>query len=142
MRDLSTTPTTFFLDRSLGRYSIANALRAAGASVEIHDDHFAPAATDAEWLGAVGTRGWLVLTKDKRIQQRVIELTAVAKARVRMFQLTAGNLQASEMAAAFVGALSKMEAFARGNPAPFIASVTRGGRVGMLLNRARLKRFL
>ena len=30
----------FFIDRSLGRRHVAQALRAAGAVVEIHDDHF------------------------------------------------------------------------------------------------------
>lgn len=117
-------------------------MRAVGARVEIHDDHFVPAATDAEWLAGVGGQGWLVLTKDKKIQQRVIELKAVAKANVRMFQLSAGNLQASEMAAAFVEALPRMDRFARGNPPPFIASVTRAGRLRMLMNRTHLKRFL
>ena len=45
---------TFFLDRSLGRKTVAEALRAAGAKVEMHDDHFAQDATDETWLKTVG----------------------------------------------------------------------------------------
>jgi hypothetical protein len=59
-------PVTFFLDRSLGKEIVAQALRAAGADVEIHDDHFPPDAKDEDWLTEVGSLGWIVLTKDRR----------------------------------------------------------------------------
>jgi len=36
---------------------VATALRDAGATVEIHDDHFPPDALDETWLHAVGHRG-------------------------------------------------------------------------------------
>jgi hypothetical protein len=40
---------TFFLDRSLGKNLVAEALRTAGVQVEVHDDHFAPDAKDEDW---------------------------------------------------------------------------------------------
>jgi hypothetical protein len=40
----------FFVDRSLGKKRIAEAMRAAGAQVHVHDDFFAPGAPDVEWL--------------------------------------------------------------------------------------------
>ena len=46
----------FFVDRSLGKHIVAQALRAAGARVEVHDDHFPQDATDVEWLTCAGTR--------------------------------------------------------------------------------------
>jgi hypothetical protein len=39
-------PLVFFIDRSLGRRVIPNALRDAGARVEVHDDHFSQDAQD------------------------------------------------------------------------------------------------
>jgi len=57
-----------FLDRSLGRRQVAEALRNAGARIEIHDDHFGPETTDEDWLREAGRRGWIVLTKDARIR--------------------------------------------------------------------------
>src|SRR5437867_7865170 len=39
---------TFFLDRQLGRYKMAGALRNAGLNVEIHDDHFPQNAQDPQ----------------------------------------------------------------------------------------------
>jgi hypothetical protein len=81
-------PLVFFIDRSLGRKIVAQALREIGETVEIHDDHFAPDAKDAEWLLEVGKRGWIVLTKDDRIRYRVTERTAIESATVRAFVLT------------------------------------------------------
>lgn len=43
------------------------ALRAQGETVEAHDSHFAQDASDVEWLGVVGRKGWVVLSKDDRI---------------------------------------------------------------------------
>lgn len=48
---------TFFLDFQIGRYVVADALRAAGAQVEVHIDHFPQAAPDTEWIPEVGRRG-------------------------------------------------------------------------------------
>jgi uncharacterized protein with PIN domain len=65
----------FFLDRNLGTKQVAEALRQAGAIVEIHNDYFLPDANDEEWLPEVGKRGWIVLTKDDRIRYRTRVVT-------------------------------------------------------------------
>ena len=70
----------FFIDRSLGKKIVAQALRDSGETVEIHDDHFLPDAKDEDWLVEVGSRGWIVLTKDDRIRYRVTERTAIMSA--------------------------------------------------------------
>lgn len=126
-----------FLDRSLGRRVIATALRAAGATVEIHDDHFPPDAPDAHWLAAVGQRGWVVLTKDRRIRYRTLERAALLMAGVRAFVLTAGDLQGPEMARIFVRALPVITRVTARTPAPFIARVSKTGAVSMLVGSAR-----
>lgn len=128
----------FFIDRSLGKHAVAARLRGVGATVEIHDDHFLPDAPDSEWLGEVGRRGWLVLTKDKRIQHRAIEQSAVASAFVRLFALTGGNLTGDEMGQVLAKARRKMVAIARDNRAPFIARVYKNGSVAVVVNRRKL----
>ena len=102
-------PLVFFIDRSLGRRIVAQALREVGETVEIHDDHFASNAKDEVWLTEVGSRAWIVLTKDDRIRYRVTERTALASARVRAFVLTSSQLLGTEMATAFVKALPRMK---------------------------------
>lgn len=132
---------TFFIDRALGKHTVSSALRQAGARIELHDEHFAPEAKDEDWLLEVGRRGWAVLTKDKRFHNRVLELTAIARSRSRVFKLTTGGLQGPEMAAIFVRALKKMQRIAISNPSPFIAIVTRTGRVSIVLSASQLKRY-
>ena len=90
-------PLVFFLDRSLGKKKVAQALRQAGAVVEVHADHFPADARDEDWLRVVGSRGWIVLTKDERIRYRPNERSALLRSGVRAFILTARDLTGEEM---------------------------------------------
>jgi predicted nuclease of predicted toxin-antitoxin system len=121
----------FFLDRSLGRVIVAEALRSAGAEVRVHADYFREDAADDEWLEEVGKKGWLVLTKDKRIRYRRAVFEAVVQANVRLFVLTAGNVTAMQMGEIFVKALRRMVRMAGNHDAPFIARVTKGSSVSL-----------
>ncbi len=111
---------------------MATALRHAGATVEIHNDHFPQDARDETWLLDVGKRGWVVLTKDDRIRYRATELAAVVSARVALFALSSGNLNGKEMAQAFVAALLRMTRVLAKHRPPFIAKVTRSGEVSIV----------
>lgn len=119
----------YFVDRSLGGHLVADALREAGARVEVHDDHFRQDCPDEDWLAEVGRRRWVVLTKDERIAYRRLECEAVHAARVRMFVLVAGHLTGPKMAVAFATALPLMQRFACSHDPPFIAKVHRDGTV-------------
>jgi hypothetical protein len=119
-------PLIFFLDRSIGKHVVAEALRHAGMEVEVHDDHFPSNARDDEWLPFVGEYGWIVLTRDDRIRYRSQE-------RVRASVLGGRSLSGPAMADAFVQALPAMRRFIARYPAPFIARVTQAGRVSLLL---------
>jgi hypothetical protein len=121
-----------FLDRSLGKREVAAVLRAAGATVEIHDDHFPQDATDADWILDVGRRGWFVPTKDDNIRHRPLEKAAVRVAGVGLFALKGGNLRGAQMAHAFVAALPGMVRLTRRIARPFIARVSASGAVSVL----------
>ncbi len=120
---------TLFLDRSLGRHQVASALRSAGAIIQLHDSHFAPDCPDEEWLREVGSRGWAVLTKDARIRYRPNERSALERAGVIAFVLTAGNLTGSEMAKVFVKALARIERAATSVKSPALFTFGRSGRL-------------
>ena len=105
----------------------------------MHDDHFPPAAPDAAWLREAGSRGWIVLTKDQRIRYRATELAALMQARVRAFVLTTGDLRGMDMAEIFVRALPALTRWAARHPPPFIAGITRGGVISMILSVRELK---
>ena len=126
-------PLVFFVDRSLGRRIIPDALREAGVRVEPHDDHFQPNAPDAVWLAEVGRRGWVVLTKDKRIRYRVNELHALMTGKVCAFVLTAkGDLSGVEIGRIFVQALPAMKKLCAATAPPFVAHVSRDGGVSIV----------
>ena len=131
----------FFIYRCLGK-KLADSLRNVGATVEIHDDHFAPDIKDEDWLREVGKDNWVVLTKDKKIASRRLELLAVAQGNVRLFAFVDGDVSGVVVAQAFVNALENMRGFMRGNPAPFIAKVHQSGLVKSCKKRKELLKML
>ncbi len=124
--------SVFFLDRSLGKKRVATALRQAGVTLHIHDDHFSPDAKDEDWLTEAGQRGWIVLTKDHRIRYRHVERLALMRAGVAAFILTSGDLQGEEMAQIFVKALPRINRFLQKYTKPFIAKIAKDGSVSLL----------
>ena len=131
----------FFIDRCLGK-KLADSLRNEGATVEIHDDHFKQDIEDKDWLRIVGERNWVVLTKDKKIASRTLELEAVAEGNVRLFAFVDGDVSGVVVAQAFVNALENMRGFMRGNPAPFIAKVHQSGMLKSCKKRKELLKML
>ena len=113
-------PLTFFLDESLDGASVVAALRDAGALIERLTDHFPRGTPDEVWLTLAGQRGWIVLTRDKRIRYRQLERLALHAAKVRAFVFTGGNVTVKDTAAALVCALPRMCKIARTDAGPFI----------------------
>ncbi len=92
-----------------------------------HDDRFSADAKDQEWLTEVGREDWVVLTKDKKIKYRKVELAAVVAAKARVFTLTAGSVQGSEMADIFVKTMPKIKAYVEANAPPYIVRISKTG---------------
>lgn len=67
----SQRPREFFVDRSLGRHRVPEALRRAGWALRTHHeiygerDEWVP---DVEWLELCGRRNMPVLSKDRRLR--------------------------------------------------------------------------
>lgn len=83
---------------------------------------------DSVWLTEAGKKGWVVLTRDKRIRYRMLERMALESARVRAFVFTGGNVTGRETGEILVRALPKIERIARSDPGPFIYHLGRAGR--------------
>lgn len=129
---------TFFLDRALGKHTVTKRLIQEGKKLEkteIHVRHledfhnFDQSTPDEEWLEFAGEKSFVVLTKDKRIRYRVAEKIMVKKHGVRVFVLTKGNWTGEQMAEIFANALKSMCNFLRKNSGPFIATVSKSGRI-------------
>ena len=125
----TTSDTILFLDYNFGGKIVSRALSEAGIKHEIHLTHFEMDALDVEWLPEVGRRGWIVVTKDKRISRNLLEIEALRNAGVGAFILSSDNLTGPEIAEALVAVFPKIEEFVRANAKPFIAKFYKDGRV-------------
>lgn len=133
----STSPPerlTFFVDRSLGRRRLAEAIRAAGHDVVVHDDLFAADAPDETWLRKAGEEGWIVLTKDQRIRYRELEKRALVQSRVRAFVFTQKKQAVDDIIASFLESLPTIVRAVEDETPPFLASIQSGGRVRILIS--------
>jgi hypothetical protein len=121
------SPLEFFIDRSLGRHVVPDALRAAGAIVhvmaDVYGERIGQGLADTEWLRDAGENGWVVLMKDDKIRYRPAELEALTASGVRAFCLTNANLRGAEMAQRFVEQLRKIEKIASDQPGPYIYGI-------------------
>jgi uncharacterized protein with PIN domain len=104
----SAKPLEFFFDRSLGRIS-AHRLREAGWGIHLIADYYtddAQSVEDEDWIAEGCRRGWILLTKDKRIRYRRAELEAL---RGFLFCLSSGNLSIDETTARLLASRTAME---------------------------------
>jgi PIN like domain len=119
-------PPRFFLDRSLGRKAVPEALRADGWDIVTLAEHYGMPAdeqvADTDWIQEAANQGWPILMKDKRIRHRQAEINAVVQHKARCFVITRGDLPSAEMANRFI--VSKAAIFAAiAEPGPYIFSV-------------------
>lgn len=118
----------FFVDRSLGRIVVPAALRAAGATVVVHDDVFGADTPDEVWLEQAGGQGWIVLTQDQQIRYRATELQALLAAGVIAFVVVATGANGAELGALLVRALRRMRAIAAAEARPAVYVVRRDAK--------------
>jgi hypothetical protein len=121
--------TVFFIDRCVGKQSIAAPLRAAGLHVELHDDHFPQGAKDEEWLPVVGERGWLVITRDDRIRYHSLEAAAARNAGVGMLVVVSKNLTGPQTAEILLKAMERIRRFLKKHQPPFMVKIYRDGSI-------------
>ncbi len=120
----------FYLDENLcNSRAILETLRKLGVRFERHLAYFQRGVLDEEWLPLVGSRGWILLTTDKRIRYNFLERRALQQHEIREFVFTSGNMSGQEMSVALEAALPKMRRFCRKFKPPFVAAITRAGDV-------------
>src|SRR3954469_14053680 len=119
----------FFIDRSLGRKHLAQALIELGFTVRTmasaYGEEVAQTLDDEAWLSDAGAKGWIVLMKDDAIRRRPAERDALADAGVRAFCLTNAQLRKEEQTERFVGNIDRIVRQAQ-QPGPYIYGVYEG----------------
>lgn len=102
-------------------------MRAAGARVEVHIDHFAQDAADVDWIPEIGRRGWVLITKDEHIRRNPLERIAYEEAGLRGFVVTGKDMAGSALAGLLVHSLPGMIRRAANRPGPLLFAISRGG---------------
>jgi hypothetical protein len=119
----------FFIDRSLGRKHLAQALGGLGFTVHtmasVYGEQVAQELDDERWLADAGQHDWVVLMKDDAIRRRPAERDALSEAKVRAFCLTNAQLRASGQSSRFVDNIERIQRQAE-KPGPYIYGVYDG----------------
>jgi hypothetical protein len=122
--------TTFFVDRSSGRYELSDGLRELGLNVERHDDHFAPETIDPDWIEVCAENEWIIISSDLNIKRNVLERLA----KLGAFFFTSAQITSGEQIKLFAKAIPKIARMLVTQPRPFIARITKQGEVELWLN--------
>lgn len=84
-----------------------------------------PAVKDTDWIPRVTAEGWLIVTRDRRIQQHPAELNAVRDADARMVVFSADDAGAPwQQLEAFMSNWRQIDRLTA-HPGPFIYTCTR-----------------
>ena len=124
----------FFTDRDLG-HRFPERLRKSGIKVERHDDHFGAQTPDVEWIGTIGRRRWVAVSRDARIRYSPLALQVLMTSGARLFVLV-GKLTTDEAAELFLQSRDQIEALLRKERRPFIAKIRRDGVLMWLQQKA------
>lgn len=117
---------TFLVDNNIGK-NVAAGMSGFGEDVVHLTEHFSEDAPDTEWLADAGNKGWFVITRDKRIRRRPLELGAVRKHSVGMFVLDGKNQDRCKLIQQVVRNWPRIKEHARRQRRPFAFSIPANG---------------
>jgi|SRR6266508_3754265 len=121
-----------FIDRSIPK-GVADALKTVREDVRWLEDEFNHDAKETEWLPEIGRRGWLVITRDKRIRSRPGERQTLLDAGVGCFILTQKqSLTRWDYLKLLTRALDEMERIFAETERPFVFGVSRTGEFRLI----------
>lgn len=118
-----------FVDRSVPK-GVADALKQVRDDVYWLEDVFEEGwIKDREWIPEIGARGWLVISKDKKIRTRQEERRAIRDNNVGCFILNYKQpLNRWEILKLVASSLDEMEEKFANTPRPFMYLIDRNGR--------------
>lgn len=112
---------TFFVDIDLGIHFFTDLSADGRFNVEFHDTHFPGTGTDdADWLRLIAERGWIGVTRDKKIRNHHRAIIAGSKASVI---IVVGRRPLADQAANFLTTYPRIERFTRGRQGPYLAKL-------------------
>lgn len=118
-----------FIDRSIPK-GVADALKAVRDDVRWLEDEFRHDTKETVWLHEIGKRGWLVVSRDKKIRTRPGERRALLDAGVGCFILAQKQILTRwDYLRLLAVTLDEMQRVFASTPKPFIYTVGRTGQL-------------
>ena len=120
---------TLYFDRNFGK-RFPQALRKLGLPVQFQHDkppQFPQNTPDDTWLAAVGKKGWIVCSHDRKFHLLPAELAALQQHGVGCFYLWGANASPWEKARSFARAYDRILEAVANTPRPFVFQVSAMG---------------
>jgi hypothetical protein len=108
---------------------LADALHQRGRLVRMHKQVFPDGTPDRVWIPEVASRGWIIVTRDRRLQTRHMEWMAIRRAKARVLWFKGDRASNVDITEGFLKALPKIDALTAALQPPYIIKITVAGYV-------------
>lgn len=108
---------------------LADALQQRGRLVHMHKQVFPDGTPDRIWIPDVAARGWIIVTRDRRLHDRHLEWMAFRRAKARVLWFKGGDASGHDITEAFLTALPAIDHMIAHLQPPYIIKVTLAGQV-------------
>ena len=108
---------------------LADALHQRGRLVYMHSQVFPDQTPDRVWIPEVARRGWIIVTRDRRLQYRRLEWMAFLRAKARVLWFKGDRASNLQITNGFLGALPVIDELTALLRPPYIIKVTPTSRV-------------
>lgn len=111
---------------------LADALQQRGRLVHMHRQMFPDRTPDSVWIADVASRGWIIVTRDRRLQNRHLEWMAFLRAKARVLWFKGDRASNVEITEGFLNALERIDKLSTGLQPPYIIKVTPAGHAELV----------
>ena len=108
---------------------LADALHQRGRVVHMHRQVFPDGTPDRIWIPDVAARGWIIITRDRRLQDRHLEWMAFLRAKARVLWFKGDRASSRAITDAFLSALPAIDSLTAELQPPYIVKITLAGTV-------------
>lgn len=123
---------TFFLDNCLSP-QLVEGLKVFGENVEHLRNGFPPNTPDTVWIPEVARRGWVLVTRDKHIRSKSLEIEALVRTGLPTFIfMQKHDPDMWGWVELVVKRWAEIKTFAAGQRRPFIAGIPLKGKIERL----------
>lgn len=133
-------PQTIFIDRSFGGKRLPTFLRTVGFQVVAHKEcgWLNSDADDDFWIPEVTSRGWIILSSDKRISLDPVNVRSVVTSKAQVIVTSDNSILPEFWGSAFVVGRIRIRELLQANPGPVFIKISHCSGDHVKLTRVRI----